>query len=44
MWRLVLNRAPNKQERKNASQLAKEHGLPLLARVLFNTNEFIWIE
>jgi len=44
MWQLVLNRVPSEQEREKASQLVKEHGLPLLARVLFNTNEFIWIE
>lgn len=44
MWQLVLGRAPGDKEQQDAVQLAKAHGLPLLARVLFNTNEFIWIE
>ena len=44
MWQLVLGRSPNEKETKGSVQLAKQHGLPLLARVLFNTNEFIWIE
>lgn len=44
MWQLVLCRMPSDKEQQDAVQLAEAHGLPLLARVLFNTNEFIWIE
>ena len=44
MWQLVLGRAASENELKRSIELAKEHGLPLLARVLFNSNEFIWIE
>jgi hypothetical protein len=44
MWELAMGRTPTEKELNGSVKLAREHGLPLLARVLFNTNEFIWIE
>jgi hypothetical protein len=44
MWLLVHGRTPSEEEVSGATELAEEYGLALLARVLFNTNEFIWIE
>jgi hypothetical protein len=43
-WGLVLGRAPDHDEAGTASQLVEQHGLALLARILFNSNESIWIE
>jgi len=43
-YQLVYNRSPDDEERQLASQLVSEHGLPALARALFNSNEFIVIE
>ena len=44
MWQLTFGRRPDKKESQAAFALAKKHGLPLLSRVLFNANEWIWIE
>ncbi|MCE9609587.1 MAG: PSD1 and planctomycete cytochrome C domain-containing protein [Chthoniobacter sp.] len=43
-WRLVLGRAPGGAERSESDALVRRHGLALLCRVLFNSNEFIVIE
>ena len=43
-WRLVLGRHPDEDEKSAASRLVKDSGLELLARVLFNSNELVWIE
>jgi hypothetical protein len=43
-WRLTLGRLPDAAERQQAITLAGEHGLPLLCRVLFNSNEFVVID
>ena len=43
-WRLVLGRLPGKQEQARATRLVDQHGLALLCRVLFNSNEFILID
>ena len=43
-WRLVLGRSPNQNESESAIELVHEHGLALLCRVLFNSNEFILID
>ena len=42
-FRLALGRAPTKVESKASEKLVREHGLPLLCRVLFNTNEFVFV-
>ena len=43
-WNLVLGREPDEQERASAHALLKEYDLALVARVLFNSNELIWID
>lgn len=43
-WRTVLGRFPLADENKKAVRLVRDHGLPLLCRVLFNSNEFILID
>ena len=43
-WKLVLGRGPDEVERSKSIALVRRHGLPLLCRVLFNSNEFILIE
>ena len=40
-FQLCLGRTPTADEQKLAKQLITEHGLPALARALFNTNEFL---
>ncbi len=44
VWRLVLARSPQPVESTKAESLVREHGLALLCRVLFNSNEFILID
>jgi len=44
MYRLALGRAPTPAEAKLVAALVAKHGLPALARVLFNANEFVVIE
>jgi hypothetical protein len=44
MWQLVMGRPPHEEEKSEAVALVKKIGLELLARVLFNSNEWIWIE
>ncbi len=43
-YRLVLQRDPTKDERHRAARLVEQHGIRALARVLFNSNEFLVIE
>ena len=43
-WRDVLGRLPSADEHRKACRLVRDHGLPLLCRVLFNSNEFILID
>ena len=40
-FQLCLGRSPTEDEQKLAQQLVKQHGLEALARVLFNTSEFL---
>ena len=44
MYRLALGRPPTSEEAKLAADVAAKHGLPAVARVLFNCNEFVIIE
>lgn len=44
VWRLVLSRSPNEEERRWSTALADEHGLATLCRALYNANEFVIIE
>jgi hypothetical protein len=43
-YRLTLGREPHDDERKPSESLVEKHGLPALARVLFNSTEFVVIE
>ena len=43
-WRLVLGRFPDGEEKASSARLIRDHGLPLLCRVLLNSNEFILID
>lgn len=43
-YRLALARAPRPEEAAEAREFVAEHGLPAFCRVLFNTNEFLYID
>ena len=43
-WRLVLGRSPNAAENAMSVRFVEEHGLPLLCRVLLNSNEFVLVD
>ncbi len=43
-WLLCLGRSPDSDEARAAVALVREHGLPALGRVLFNSGEFVVIE
>jgi len=43
-WQLVLGRNPEADERATSKKLMDDHGLDLLCRVLFNSNEFVLID
>jgi hypothetical protein len=42
--RLVLGREPTESERKNYADFAAKHGLVNVCRLLFNTNEFLFVD
>jgi hypothetical protein len=42
-YQLALNRDPSSLELSEAEPLVREHGLATLCRVLFNTNEFLFL-
>ncbi len=44
MFRLVLLREPEAAERQDFTALAQSAGLPAVARVLFNSNEFLFVD
>ena len=44
IYELALNRAPRPDEQAAASDFATEHGLAAFARVLFNSNEFLYVD
>ena len=44
VWLLCLGRSPDANEARAAVKLVREHGLPALGRVLFNSGEFVVIE
>jgi len=43
-FELALSRPPEPAEAVAAEKLATEHGLPVLSRALFNSNEFVFME
>lgn len=42
-YQLALGRAPGMEESREASVVAREHGLAAVCRVLFNTSEFLFL-
>ncbi|MFT4550521.1 MAG: hypothetical protein ACI8XO_004126, partial [Verrucomicrobiales bacterium] len=44
LYELAYGRAPDDEELALGAELAAAHGLAALARVLFNSNEFVVIE
>ena len=44
MYRLALQRRPTSEELQMTTPFVEEHGLSALARILFNTNEFLFAE
>ncbi len=43
-FRLCFGRPPNADEAKTSLSFSTRHGLPALARVLFNANEFLYVD
>ncbi|SIO60479.1 Concanavalin A-like lectin/glucanases superfamily protein [Singulisphaera sp. GP187] len=43
-YQLAFGRAPDAAERERARQVVVSHGLPVLARAIFNSNEFLYID
>jgi hypothetical protein len=43
-FRLALQRQPSREELENLSQHARTHGLPHACRLLFNLNEFVFVD
>jgi hypothetical protein len=41
---LALQRPPDDEELRLTTPFVREHGLPALARVLFNSNEFLYVD
>ena len=44
VYRLLFSREPHVDELKRATDFAGAHGLPALCRVLFNSNEFLYVD
>ena len=44
VFRLAYGRIARDDEIERASRFVKEHGLPALCRVVFNSNEFVFVE
>jgi len=43
-WRIAYGRLPDETELRRTVPFAKEHGLPALCRVVFNSNEFLFAD
>ncbi len=44
VYNLAFNRKPEPEELAGAKTFAATHGLPALCRVIFNTNEFLYVD
>jgi len=42
-YQLALNRAPSKEEARDLADYARKHGLANLCRLIFNSNEFMFV-
>jgi hypothetical protein len=43
-FRLALGRSPTEAERRTLDEVATRHGLPAACRVIFNLNEFVFVD
>ncbi|WP_161625804.1 DUF1553 domain-containing protein [Singulisphaera acidiphila] len=43
-YQLAFGRAPNVDEQERARRVVENYGLPVLARAIFNSNEFLYID
>jgi hypothetical protein len=43
-YRLAFGRKPDAEERDQAVKVVKEHGLATLARAIYNSNEFLYVD
>ena len=43
VWHLALHREPSSEESAEAAALVTRHGLPTLCRVVYNSNEFLFL-
>ena len=43
VYQLALGRSPSKEEAGDLLVYAKKHGLPNLCRLVFNSNEFMFL-
>jgi hypothetical protein len=43
-FRLALGRSPTEAERRTLDDVATRHGLPAACRVIFNLNEFVFVD
>ena len=41
---LAFGRRPRPDETAQAARLVRDHGLPALCRVIFNSNEFLYVD
>ena len=44
VFRLAYGRHPSKEEQLQSRQFLELHGLPALCRVIFNSNEFLYVD
>ena len=44
VYQLTLNRPPTKAELKKLLPFAEKNGMPSLCRLIFNTNEFVFVD
>jgi hypothetical protein len=42
--RLALGRVPTPEEERLLTELARKQGLPQMCRLLFNSNEFVFVD
>jgi hypothetical protein len=44
IYELALNRAPTSEEARDLAAYARQHGLPNACRLIFNSNEFLFVD
>jgi hypothetical protein len=43
-YELALNRPPSEQEHRELTEIAQQHGMPNVCRLIFNLNEFMFVD